>query len=188
MELDELVARLATALEELGIPYFVTGSVATIAYGEPRFTNDVDIVVRLSPLLVDRLCAAFPEDQFYVSPEAVTDAINHSTQFNILHPQSGLKVDVMVADDTEFNASRFARTRRLSISAALEATFASPEDVIVKKLEYYRDGGSEKHLRDIAGVIKVLGPELDIGYLERWTQRLGLARLWVKVRRSVGME
>lgn len=185
MELDELVARLATIFEDLAIPYFVTGSVATIAYGEPRFTNDIDIVVRLFPLLADRLCAAFPEDQFCLSPEAVLSAVRHSGQFKIIHPGSGLKVDVMVADESDFNADRFARARRLSVSPTTKASFASPEDVIIKKLEFYRKGGSEKHLRDIAGVIKVCGAELDLDYLKRWTRRLGLASLWAEVRDAV---
>jgi len=72
----------------------VTGSVATIAYGEPRFTNDVDVVVRLPLNAIERVRAAFPDEEFHLSRQALRDAVLRSTQFNILHPRSGLKVDV----------------------------------------------------------------------------------------------
>lgn len=124
MELSELLERLARAFDELDIPYLVTGSVATIAYGEPRFTNDLDVVVRLPLSAVDAVLAVFPEGESYVSRDAMLDAIGRSTQFNILHPRSGLKIDVMVAGPSEFNASRFGRARRLAISSAAAATFA----------------------------------------------------------------
>jgi len=181
MELADLLLRVTRTLEELGIPYLVTGSIATIAYGEPRLTMDIDVVVRLQERAVERLCSAFPSDEFYVSPEAVRGAIRHSTQFNILHPGSGLKVDVMVADDSDFNASRFSRARTLAVSTSAEVVFASPEDVILKKLQYYREGGSDKHLRDIAGVIRVMGGDLDQGYLARWARQLEVEALWAEI-------
>ena len=178
MELAELLRRVTSTLDQLGIPYLVTGSVATIAYGEPRLTNDIDLVVRLLPQQVQPLCDAFPEDEFYISPDAAMDSVKRWGQFNILHPKSGLKIDIMVADDSEFNASRFERARFLSVAPDVIAAFASPEDVILKKLEYFRKGGSDKHLRDITGVLKIMGPELDHGYLTVWAQRLGLTNLW----------
>jgi hypothetical protein len=184
MELADLLLRVTRTFEELNLPYLVTGSLATIAYGEPRLTIDIDVVVRLPGGAVDRLCSAFPEAEFYVSPDAVRDAVRRKSQFNILHPRSGLKVDVMVADDSDFNASRFSRSRTLAISASGEAVFASPEDVILKKLEYYREGGSDKHLRDIAGVLKIMGEELDLRYLDTWARRLGVDGLWAQIRRT----
>ena len=191
MELAELLRHVTSTLDQLGIPYLVTGSVATIAYGEPRLTNDIDLVVRLSPLQVQPLCDAFPGDEFYISPEAVMDSAKRWGQFNILHPTSGLKIDVMVADDSEFNTSRFGRARLLSVAPDVVVAFASPEDVILKKLEYFREGGSDKHLRDITGVLKIMGPELDHQYLTDWARRLGLTDLWqeaceVAARNSIG--
>jgi hypothetical protein len=158
--------------------------VATIAYGEPRFTNDIDLVVKLSPHQVRELCRAFPDNEFYVSLEAALDAVQRFSQFNILHPESGLKVDVMVADESAFNASRFGRSRSLPIDAGSNADFASPEDVILKKLEYYREGGSEKHLRDIAGVLKTQGSALDYQYLKIWVLRLGLSEIWNRITKA----
>ena len=178
MDPSELLERLAGTLEDLGIPYLVTGSMATIAYGEPRFTNDIDVVIRLFEHQVDGLCDAFPFDEFYISRDTVREALEHRTQFNILHPDSGLKIDVMVADDSDFNHSRFERARSLSTAPAATVKFASPEDVIIKKLEFFKEGGSDKHLRDIAGVLAVMDDEIDRAYIERWVRRLGLTDAW----------
>lgn len=181
MELAELLRRVTAALEELDIPYLVTGSMATIAYGEPRFTRDIDVVVRIDRQDVERLRSVFPEEEFYLSTKAVLEALEHTGQFNVLHPRSGLKIDFMVAGSGEFDESRFGRSRRLPIGPSSAAVFAAPEDVVIKKLECYREGESEKHLRDIAGVIKVTGDELDREYIEEWVRRLNLERVWRRV-------
>ena len=182
MESSELLQQTAVVLEELEIPYFVTGSMATIAYGEPRFTIDVDVVARLTPVTVDAFCAAFPFPEFNFSLDAAREAVHQRRQFNIIHPASGLKVDVMIPADTEFNQSRLSRRLRISAGDDFAAWFASPEDVIIKKLEYYREGGSDKHLRDIAGVLKIRGDKIDTSYINRWTEILRLTEQWELVR------
>jgi len=181
MDPSELLNRLSQTLEELHIPYLVTGSMATIAYGEPRFTNDIDVVIRMVGAQIDPFCAAFPSDEYYVSPEAVKDAVSRNGQFNILHPSTGLKIDMIVADRSDFNDSRFSRARRLHVAQNREVAFASPEDVIIKKLAFFQEGGSEKHLSDIRGVLAVMGNEIDHSYIDQWVLKLGLSREWSTV-------
>ena len=181
MDPSDLLERLSATLEELRIPYLITGSMATIAYGEPRFTNDIDVVIRMVGAQIDPFCAAFPTDEFYVSPEAVKDAVSRCGQFNTLHPSTGLKIDAMVADQSDFNDSRFSRARRLLVAKNREVAFASPEDVIIKKLAFFQEGGSEKHLRDIRGVLAVMGEQLDRVYIEKWVSQLGLTGEWSTV-------
>ena len=188
MEQSELLRFLVAALERLKLPYFITGSTVTIFYGEPRFTNDIDVVVDLTESVVPEFCRQFPEAAFYVSEAAVLDAIRRHSQFNIIHPRSGLKIDVMIPLASEFNESRFKRVRRVRTGVDWDASFASPEDVIIKKLEYCLEGGSEKHLRDIAGVLKTSGPQIDLAYIERWAARLGLAEIWFSVLQRVSGE
>lgn len=178
MEQFELLRFVVTALERLGLRYFVTGSTVTIFYGEPRFTNDIDIVVDLSVDAVDQLCLQFPEDDFYISRESALAAVRRRTQFNIIHPRSGLKVDVILPVPSEFNTSRFARAKRVQAGEDWSAAFSSPEDAIVKKMEFFRKGGSDKHLRDIAGVLKTSGDEIDRAYIDRWAAALGLSDVW----------
>jgi hypothetical protein len=181
MEQFELLHHVVGVLERIGLRYFVTGSMATIFFGEPRFTNDIDIVVDLSSGKIPELCAAFPAPEFYLSEETVWRAVSRRGQFNIIHPSSGLKVDVMVPADSPFNQSRFTRMKRVRPSLDFDAAFSSPEDVILKKMESYRDGGSEKHLRDIAGVLKISGDHLDRAYITEWADRMGTAEIWDKV-------
>lgn len=120
MEPFELLRRLAEALERLGIRYLVTGSMATIAYGEPRFTNDIDVVVDLRPDQVNAFCAAFPEAEFYCPPEFVAEAVRRKFQFNVLQPETGLKIDVMVATDSEFDRARFGRSVRVQTRPGID--------------------------------------------------------------------
>lgn len=185
MEPPELLRHTAQVLERLAVPYLVTGSTATIAYGEPRFTNDIDIVAALRLDQVEPFCQAFPPPEFYCSIDAGRDAVQRCFQFNIIQPGSGLKVDVMIPADTPFNRSRLGRGIRLQVKDDLTVCFASPEDVILKKLEYYRKGGSDKHLRDIAGVLKIRGARLERDYIALWAERLGLAELWRQVLDAV---
>jgi hypothetical protein len=184
VEQSELLKRLAGTLDRLGIPYLLTGSMATSVYGEPRFTNDIDVVVALGPDQVPALCAAFPAPDFFCSPDAAEQAVRQRFQFNILHLASGLKVDVIVATDSAFDRSRLGRGVRLPAGEDFDATFASPEDVIIKKLQYFREGGSDKHLRDIVGVLKVQKERIDRRYLADWIARLGLETEWQLVERQ----
>jgi hypothetical protein len=175
---SELLQKVAGVLESLELRYLVTGSMATIAYGEPRFTIDVDIVLDLPLAKVDAFCEAFPAPEYFCSPDAARHAVNQHFQFNIIHPASGLKVDVIIPADTEFNRSRMSRGVRIAGGEHFSVWFASAEDVIIKKLEYFREGGSEKHLRDIAGVLKVRGAQIDRDYITGWISRLDLTREW----------
>lgn len=185
MEPSELLMRLAGTLERLQLPYLVTGSMASIAYGESRFTNDIDVVVALPMDQVDAFCQSFPESEFYCYREAVLEAVRQRSQFNIIHFESGLKIDVIIPDDSPFNRTRLGRGVRLPIRGDSEATFSSPEDVIIKKLEFYREGGSDKHLRNIAGVLKVLGERVNRAYITAWATRLRVEDIWQGVLQRV---
>jgi hypothetical protein len=115
MEHADLLGHACEVLDRLRLTYLVTGSTATIAYGEPRFTNDIDIVVDLPLDRVADFCAGFPADDFYLSLTAVADAVRSRHQFNVLHPASGLKIDFIVLTDSEFDRSRRQRGRNLAV-------------------------------------------------------------------------
>ncbi|MBW1911530.1 MAG: hypothetical protein JRJ11_18660, partial [Deltaproteobacteria bacterium] len=178
MELFELLQKIVDVFEYLQIPYLVTGSVASMAYGEPRLTNDIDVVAGIEEQHVAGLIKAFPADEFYISEDMVREAVHYHRQFNIIHPASGLKVDVIIKQNTPFDSSRFRRLQRIYLAESYQANFAAPEDVIIKKMEYYREGGSEKHLRDIAGILKISGELVDRDYISDWSRRLGLIEIW----------
>ncbi len=184
MEQHELLRHAARCFDKHGIRYFVTGAVAAIAYGEPRLTNDIDIVADLGEDDIPKLKACYPEPEFYFDENSAKRALISRSQFNIIHPESGLKIDVMISRGDEFDQSRFRRARRLRPLEDMEVAFASPEDVILKKMAFYRDGRSEKHLRDIAGILKISSDAIDLTYIESWVEKLGLEEIWASFPRT----
>jgi len=179
-ELD-LLRRVVQVFERLGIFYFVTGSIATISYGEPRTTNHVDIVAAIQESHIRPLCEAFQLPEFYLSEEALRDAIQTHFQCNILHQPSGLKVDVILLGDAEFDRNMARRVLRLNLAEDLDAAMIAPEDIILNKLLFYRDGESDKHLRDIAGVLRVRGVDVDRAYVVAWADKMGVRNIWEAV-------
>jgi hypothetical protein len=177
----ELLRRAIDVLESEQIAYMLVGSFASMAYGEPRLTQDIDIVVDLAAEQLDAFCAAFPAEEYYVSRAAARQAVLRGGQFNVIHPTSGNKVDFMLVRRDDWGRAQLARRRRLTILPELNAYTASPEDVILGKLWYYREGGSEKHLRDIAAMLQVSGELIDKAYVADWARQLGLVDIWEAV-------
>lgn len=167
-------------LESAQINYMVVGSLSSIVYGEPRMTKDMDIVVDVQSQDVEKFQKLFPIEGFYCPPSEILKAeIVSRGQFNLIHHDSGLKIDVLVRKQSPHAIEEFKRRQKISFWQGFEASIASPEDVIIKKLEYYREGGSEKHITDIRGILA--NTEMDSTYLESWIRRLGLDEAWGKV-------
>jgi hypothetical protein len=158
-----------------------------MVYGEPRFTNDVDVVAELRLEHIPAMIENFPAPDYYLSESAAREAVTQRFQFNILHPASGLKVDVIVPPDTDFCRTEATRIRRISTERDKAAWFGSPEDVLLNKLIYYQLSGgvSDRHLRDIAGMMKLLRDELDRVYITQWASKLGVSKEWEMVSRRV---
>lgn len=182
MEQHELIRFVCSLLDRLDVAYMVTGSQATIAYGEPRFTNDIDIVVDLSLATLGPFCDGFPEADFYLSRPAAREAVQDRGMFNVIHPSSGLKIDVIIPAATPFDRERLARAQRVRVAEDYEALFTTPEDIILKKLDWHRMGGGDRHLRDIAGILKVRRARLDYSYLDRHAQQMGLEGMWREIQ------
>lgn len=182
MQPNDLLRHAVRCFEKAEIPYFVTGAVAGIAYGEPRMTNDIDIVADIREENIPGLIKCFPIDEYYLDADSAIRAIREKSQFNIIHPSSGLKIDIMIPTRHRFDQSRFKRVRRMKTGPDIEANFASPEDVILKKMEYFQEGRSDKHIRDILGILKVSETLIDMDYLTKWANDLGLDDVWNKIR------
>jgi hypothetical protein len=181
VEQDELLRRVVEVLEEQTVTYLLVGSLASGVYGEPRLTNDIDIVVEVGPAQAARLCQAFPAPEYYVSDKAVQEAVATTGQFNVIHPASGNKIDFIIARRDPWGRSQISRRRREQILPGREGYTAAPEDVILGKLWYYQEGSSEKHLRDIAAMLQVSGDEIDTAYVDQWARQLGFAETWQTV-------
>ena len=177
MDQTDLLNHLLDVLESQQIPYAIAGSHASMTYGEARFTNDIDVVVGLTPETLRRFCDAFPFPDFYVSDDGARSAAVNGGMFNIIRAEAGLKIDVIVPGN-EFDWAQLRRVVRMPAVGGRIASFVSPEDVVLKKMQAYEEGGSEKHLRDIAGMMKTLGTRLDRDYIGRWAARLSVAPIW----------
>lgn len=178
MQQPELLRYAAIALEECGIEYALVGSLASSTWGETRFTQDIDIVIRLGVDQVEGLCDAFSGEEFYVSRKAATEAVENQTQFNVIYPSTRNKIDFMVIGHDGWAKSQIERRQLRNPSGTFECYVAAPEDVILGKLIYYREGGSDKHLRDIRGIFAASGEIIDRAYLEHWVAELGVAEAW----------
>jgi hypothetical protein len=180
VEAPDLIALFVRPLEELEIPYMVTGGVAAVVYGDPRFTRDIDIVLRLDAVEAARLASGFDEAHYYVPPletlrrEAGRRRHGH---FNLIHKESGLRADVYLLDDGALHQWGFGGRRTIQL-ATTPLSVAPPEYVIVRKLQYYRESGSDRHLRDIAMMLRISEGSVDLDEIGEWVARLGLQREW----------
>ena len=185
MEQSDLLKVAIRNLRLLNVPYAIVGSFASSVWGESRLTQDIDIVVDLKPQQVVSLCDAFPDPEFYVSRTAAEEAVARTGQFNVIHPSSGNKIDFMVAGQTNWAVAQLQRSKCVAIFPDQDAQVAAPEDVILGKLVYYREGGSDKHLRDIAGMLKFSGDMIDRAYVDEFARRLGVVDIWEAVLNSI---
>lgn len=180
----DLIELFVRPLNDLGIRYLVSRSVAAMLYGEPRVTHDIDLVVFLRHTDIARLPTAFPAPKFYVPPPEVIGAeiSRERGSFNIIHADSGLKADLYGVTRDEMDGWAFRNAKKYSVNATT-INLAPPEYVILSKLEYYREGGSEKHVRDIRSMLAVSGDQIDKSALYEWIQRRGLQEQWQKIER-----
>jgi hypothetical protein len=170
----DLLRLFVEPLEELGFPYMITGAVAAVVYGEPRFTRDVDVVLELPREEADRLAVAFGDGDYYVPPlEVIEEEVTRGGHFNVIHRETALKADLYLVGRDPFH--RWALDRRQRIQTESIAIWVAPiEYVIVRKLAYHRFSGSDRHLRDVAAMLRISGDRIDQPALERWVTAMEL--------------
>ena len=179
MTFGDLLASVVGLLERSGVPYMVTGSLASSYHGEPRATRDADIVIDPSPEALDRLTAGLLEAGFYVDRDVAREALAGRSQFNAIGPDV-LKVDFMIRRDRPFSIEEFRRREPADLLGT-PGFVASAEDVILAKLEWAKALGSERQLDDVAGILAI-SSELDLPYVDRWAAALGVDDAWRALR------
>ena len=172
-DLLDVLRIVTTRLDLAGVPYMVSGSLALGYYAQPRMTRDIDVVVELDPAGVQKLVAAFTAD-FYCDEDAVRRAVATRRLVNLVHLESAYKIDLIVRKDSEYRQVEFQRRRRLSLGGVY-VWLAAPEDLLLSKLVWARESGSELQLRDAATLVASV-QDLDWPYIARWAATLGVAR------------
>jgi hypothetical protein len=182
-----LAAILHRILTTLEVPYYITGGVAAIAYGEPRTTRDIDVVMDIAPTDIDRLVAALEAEGFYV-PGVEDVRSGRMTALGITHMESISRADLVLTRTGDFDLMKFQRIRPIGVPGVGTFNFVSPEDLILAKLLWGQQSQSEKQWRDVLGVLKVQGDSLDFAYLAKWSSRLDLTELMQGAIAAAGLE
>lgn len=178
----EIAADTGARLDALGVSWVIGGSIASSVHGEPRSTQDVDMVVALLARHVTPFATAMGRD-YYVDPDAMRVAVASGGSFNAVHFASAIKVDFFVAGDDAFEAERLRRRQRVEMPNGV-LYVDTAEHTLLRKLEWYRRGGevSERQWRDVQAIMRIQGDQLDPEHLRLWARRLGVTDLLDRVR------
>jgi len=172
-----VIANLTDVLDELQIEYAIGGSIASSLYGTVRFTQDADITVKEFRAVAERLYDRL-KDEFYLSREAMLQALDSCRSFNAVHLETSFKIDVFIQGPSEFDKQLLARSRRVKLSDSQEKHFSvvSPEDIVLLKLSWYARGGcvSDRQWDDILGVLRVQRESVDLKYIKMWSRELAV--------------
>ncbi|MDI3480613.1 MAG: hypothetical protein PWQ97_268 [Tepidanaerobacteraceae bacterium] len=182
MSQQELLKIVVKALENANIQYMITGSIVSSLQGEPRLTHDIDLIIAIQKKDVKKIVKAFSTPEFYISENGIYNAIKDKTMFNLIDIKEGDKVDFWILTNEPFDISRFSR-RYSEDFMGIKIMVSSPEDTILAKLRWAKmAGGSEKHFIDALRVYEVQYERLDMGYIDRWAQKLGVETLWKRIK------
>lgn len=183
-EINQAIKLFIKTLEQLNVPYYIGGSIASSVYGIARATMDVDLVSELKQEHVKFLVTALSKD-YFIDENMILDAIKNKSSFNLIHLETMIKIDVFISAERKFDKISLERRKQDKISEesdSIQVFLRSAEDTILSKLEWYKSGGSvsERQWKDILGIIKVQGELLDEIYLRKWAEELGVKDLLEK--------
>ncbi len=176
-------------LEKNKILYFVTGSMASIFYGEPRLTHDVDIVLYLAQGDLNKITELYSLEEFYCPPEEIIQIESRRKpfgHFNLIHHASGFKADIYIDAGDPLHEWAFKNRKYVELSKDFSLWLAPAEYIVIRKLEYFREGGSQKHLEDIAKMWPQVGKRLDLEFLTGEVTKRGLEIHWGQIQKMIG--
>ncbi len=182
MSQQELLKKVVKTLDQSGIDYMITGSVASSLQGEPRSTHDIDVVIAVQETDIENLVKAFLPPTYYLDAESIREAIFHKSMFNLIDVVEGDKVDFWILTNQAFDQSRFARKYTEDV-LDMRLKVSSPEDTMLAKLQWaVKSGGSEKQFTDALRIFEVQHGSLDLDYLNRWVVALGIEEMWKRLQ------
>ncbi len=177
--MEPLLGRIAAAFDAVGVHYAVVGSVASSFHGEPRGTQDIDILARILSYDVASLASQFPEDEFYFDRDMVLDSLKSRQPFNIIDLRTMWKADVILPKEP-YAGEQLARRQRVDL-AGVPLYIATAEDTVISKMRWSKLAESERQINDVAGIVRVRGETLDRGLIEGLVARFGLEAEWARV-------
>jgi hypothetical protein len=181
---EDALKFLLSKLDECGIPYMITGSFASNIHGLPRATQDVDVVIEVDRRTLERFLESLGS-AFYRSSEAAMDALARQKMFNIVHLETGFKIDLIIRKSRPFSRMEFSR-RQPAFYLGANRWFATAEDTILAKLEWSKMAGSERQFNDALSVAKLQGDNLDRAYLDKWAREIEILNLLESLFQEMG--
>jgi hypothetical protein len=182
MSFLEVLQRITAALDHAGIAYMLTGSFASVYYGSPRSTQDIDLVIAANPAQLRALIEGLPRGEYYADLDAALEAHERESLFNVIDLKTGWKIDLIIRKARPFSQEEFRRRQRLNMTG-VSLFVASPEDIILAKLEWSKLSQSQRQIEDAAGILKLREDSLDRSYLDKWVRELALTKEWNEAQR-----
>lgn len=186
MIVPEALQRIAAELNRAGVAYMLTGSFASVFYGSPRSTQDIDLVIEANAAQLRTFLESLPSNEYYVEPDAALEALRRESLFNIIDLKTSWKIDMIICKSRVFSREEFSRRRHVDVEG-VSLFVASAEDMIVAKLEWAKLGQSQRQIEDAAGILKIRGTSLDRPYLDKWIRDLELTKQWNEAQRIAGI-
>ncbi|MGO9083641.1 MAG: hypothetical protein ACLQBK_00305 [Candidatus Sulfotelmatobacter sp.] len=186
MSVSEVFHRVTSALDEAGIAYMLAGSFASAYYGAPRTTQDIDFVIAATAEQLRTFVQRLPKDEYYVDLDAALAARRQQSLFNVVDMATGWKVDLIIRKSRPFSEEEFRRRKLVNLQGS-PLFVATAEDVVVSKLEWAKLAQSQRHIEDVAGILRMRWDSLDRPYLEKWVSELSIGAEWNDARRAAGV-
>jgi hypothetical protein len=181
---DALLAAIAAQLDAAAIPHMVVGSFASTLHGEPRTTQDLDVVIDPTAEQLETFLARLDPATYYFDRDVAIEALRRRSMFNVIEIGTAWKVDLIIRKDRPFSLEELRR-RRVVEMMGVRVAAATAEDTIIAKLEWAQQGSSDRQLVDVAGILRIRGDAIDIAYVERWVTSLDLEAVWARARSLV---
>ena len=186
LSFQEFLKMILVVLDEAGIDYMIGGAVAVWPWGEPRSTQDIDIVIQLGIEHINALSKELEKVEIFLPPDTIMENLNKTRGYlpiNAIHGASGYKAEMyLVREEDELRKAAFQRRVKVDFGSEVgEIYIHSPEDLIIYKMLYYSLSQQTKHIRDIGSIIKTIGEQLDYEYIQRWAAEKQLVAIWQEI-------
>jgi hypothetical protein len=186
MSAIQVLRTVVAALDQAGIAYMLSGSLASAYYGALRSTQDIDVIIEATPEQLRALVNSLPRDSYYADLDAALEAQRRQSLFNIIDMATGWKVDMIIRKQRTFSQEEFSRRRRVKLDD-LSVFVATAEDLIIAKLEWSKQAQSARQLDDVATMLRIRLESLDRSYLEKWIRELGVEEQWEAARTAASL-
>ncbi len=186
MTVSEVFHRITSALGEAGIAYMLAGSFASAYYGAPRTTQDIDLVIAATAEQLRTFAQLLSKDEYYVDLATALEAHTRQSLFNVVDMATGWKIDLIIRKSRPFSEEEFRRRKLVNLQGS-PLFVASAEDVVVSKLEWAKLAQSQRHIEDVAGILRLRWDSLDRAYIEKWVLELGIEAEWNDATRAAGV-